>query len=136
MPFYKMWSSRVNVGDVEEFVGEAGKLFYDEDDKILRLSDGSTPGGIPLTGGLGEAVLDKVQSAQSLSPTVSTKTISLNGHSWVLNYSHESINHLVSFVVVDRDGDEVSVNAKKTDNYLSIKSNVNLFQHFLIITYF
>ena len=36
---------------VNEFVGEDGNLFFDIDDGILRLSDGVTPGGIPLSNG-------------------------------------------------------------------------------------
>jgi len=40
--------------EVNEFVGHDGNVFFDIDDGIMRLSDGSTPGGIPLSGGGGE----------------------------------------------------------------------------------
>lgn len=33
---------------VNDFVGEDGNIFFDIDDGVLRLSDGATPGGIPL----------------------------------------------------------------------------------------
>ena len=54
MAFYKIKSGRV-VGDrgVLTYVGEEGHLFYSQDDNVLRISDGVTPGGIPLSGGSG-----------------------------------------------------------------------------------
>ena len=36
---------------VNDFVGEDGHVFFDIDDGIMRLSDGATPGGIPLSSG-------------------------------------------------------------------------------------
>ena len=39
---------------VNDFVGHDGNVFFDIDDGIMRLSDGTTPGGIPLSGGGGE----------------------------------------------------------------------------------
>jgi hypothetical protein len=39
---------------VNDFVGEDGNIFFDIDDGVMRLSDGATPGGIPLSSGGGE----------------------------------------------------------------------------------
>jgi len=39
---------------VNDFIGEDGNVFFDIDDGIMRLSDGATPGGIPLSTGGGE----------------------------------------------------------------------------------
>ena len=39
---------------VNDFVGEDGNVFFDVDDGVMRLSDGTTPGGIPLSSGGGE----------------------------------------------------------------------------------
>jgi len=39
---------------VNDFVGEDGNIFFDVDDGVMRLSDGATPGGIPLSAGGGE----------------------------------------------------------------------------------
>ena len=39
---------------VNDFVGEDGNVFFDVDDGVMRLSDGATPGGIPLSAGGGE----------------------------------------------------------------------------------
>ena len=52
MAFYKIKSGRVT-GErgVLTFVGEIGHLFYSQDDNTIRISDGHTPGGIPLSGG-------------------------------------------------------------------------------------
>ena len=40
------------LGDVEPglFIGNEGDLFYDPNTASLRISDGVTPGGIPVTG--------------------------------------------------------------------------------------
>ena len=39
---------------VNDFVGEDGNVFFDIDDGVMRLSDGTTPGGVPLSSGGGE----------------------------------------------------------------------------------
>ena len=49
MPIRKIKAGLVLTKDVDEFVGEPGYLFYDENangDKTLRISDGVTPGGV------------------------------------------------------------------------------------------
>ena len=58
MAFYKIKSGRV-VGDrdVLTYIGEEGHLFYSQDDNIIRISDGVTEGGIPLSGGSGTYTL-------------------------------------------------------------------------------
>jgi len=33
-----------------EYIGTSGEIFYDPFDGILRLSNGSSPGGTPITG--------------------------------------------------------------------------------------
>lgn len=48
----KIYSSRVKV-DPYSFVGQSGRLFYNEDTGEIRLSDGITPYGLPVFGGSG-----------------------------------------------------------------------------------
>ena len=36
---------------VNDFIGEDGNVFFDIEDGVMRLSDGTTPGGIPLSSG-------------------------------------------------------------------------------------
>ena len=48
MSIKKIWGTRTKV-NVETYVGEKGSLFYDEATGVLRLSDGHTPGGVPVT---------------------------------------------------------------------------------------
>jgi hypothetical protein len=43
----KVWSTRIN-GVRNTYIGEKGRLFYDEATGVLRLSDGVTPGGQPI----------------------------------------------------------------------------------------
>jgi hypothetical protein len=51
----KVFSSRSNNLDSATFVGEVGRLFYEQPAivgvaPVLKYSDGSTPGGLPLSG--------------------------------------------------------------------------------------
>lgn len=48
MPIQKIKSSRVITVPLNDFIGDKGLIFYDEDTGNLRLGDGVTPGGQPL----------------------------------------------------------------------------------------
>ena len=48
MSVRKIKAGNVNT-TIDRFIGEAGVLFYDSNTGALRLSDGHTPGGLPLT---------------------------------------------------------------------------------------
>lgn len=48
----KIVSSRMG-GNANIFIGELGRMFYDQDDGIIRLSDGKTAGGIIVSNGSG-----------------------------------------------------------------------------------
>lgn len=48
MTIQKIRSGRINTVIADQFVGEHGTIFYNEDLGDLRLSDGATVGGIPL----------------------------------------------------------------------------------------
>lgn len=51
------WLRKIKAGlvkiDVDQFIGEEGNLFFDIETGSLRLSDGSTPGGVLLGSGSG-----------------------------------------------------------------------------------
>jgi hypothetical protein len=48
MAFYKIKSGRVNgVRDAIQYVAPYGQIFYDDEDNMLRIGDGVTPGGTP-----------------------------------------------------------------------------------------
>ena len=52
MAFWKIKTGHVNgARDVLDYIGEIGHLFYSQDDNVIRISDGHTLGGIPLSGG-------------------------------------------------------------------------------------
>ena len=60
----KLYTSRANNLDANTYIGEAGRIFYNEPTTTntaptLRYSDGVTPGGIPITTG-GGVVLPEV----------------------------------------------------------------------------
>jgi hypothetical protein len=45
MAIYEFFTSRNNGANVATFVGQAGRLFYDGTNGVLKISDGVTPGG-------------------------------------------------------------------------------------------
>ena len=49
MSIKKIWGSRSLLANANTYIGESGSMFYDETDGELRLSDGATPGGLPIT---------------------------------------------------------------------------------------
>jgi hypothetical protein len=53
MSFYRKIKAGLVHGDITQFVGEIGNIFFNIDTGELRLSDGVTPGGLPIMGGGG-----------------------------------------------------------------------------------
>lgn len=49
MAIYDLWLSRNNGSTIANYVGHTGRLFYDPDEQVLRISDGVTPGGSVMT---------------------------------------------------------------------------------------
>ena len=49
MAVYDFFLSRNSKPTAANYVGHKGRMFYDADEKVLRISDGSTPGGFPVT---------------------------------------------------------------------------------------
>ncbi len=45
MALYEFFTSRNNSANAASFVGQAGRLFYDGSNGVIKLSDGATPGG-------------------------------------------------------------------------------------------
>jgi hypothetical protein len=45
MALYEFFTSRNNGSNVASYIGQAGRLFYDGDNGVLKISDGVTPGG-------------------------------------------------------------------------------------------
>ena len=50
-----IWTTKSRY-EISTWVGEAGQIFYNPDDGVLRISDGVTPGGRILTGAGGQPV--------------------------------------------------------------------------------
>ena len=49
MAVYDLFLSRNSVPTVANYVGHKGRMFYDDVEKVLRISDGHTVGGFPVT---------------------------------------------------------------------------------------
>ena len=63
MPVQQLFTSRINSANASSYVGDRGRMFYNESTGELRLSDGSTPGGTPIS------IVANVITAGSLLPT-------------------------------------------------------------------
>jgi hypothetical protein len=48
MALYEFFTSRNNGSNVASYIGQAGRLFYDSDNGVVKLSDGTTPGGLSI----------------------------------------------------------------------------------------
>ena len=48
---YRSFNEHLGGSSVDTFVGSQGELFWDPDTQTLRMSDGATPGGLPLSSG-------------------------------------------------------------------------------------
>lgn len=71
-PIYKIKAGRIITVPVTTYVGEKGTIFYDEVIRLLRLSDGVTPGGIPIGGGGGAANITVAYQGNTLTNSVSS----------------------------------------------------------------
>jgi len=48
MAVYDLWASRKPINNINNYTGRSGRLFFDDANGVLRLSDGVTPGGLPI----------------------------------------------------------------------------------------
>lgn len=70
MTVYRPFTEKLGGTDPATFVGNAGELFYNADTQQVFISDGSTPGGVPIAGGGGSIpTLDQVLSQGAESTT-------------------------------------------------------------------
>ncbi len=76
---HKIFSSRVKV-PATEFVGDVGRIFYNEATGELRLSDGVTPHGLPIFGSSSTS-LSLLQDV-SLSNPSAGQSLVFNGSTW------------------------------------------------------
>jgi hypothetical protein len=68
MPIKKIEAGRVITETINTFIGIEGTIFYDEHTAEMRLSDGVTPGGIPIQVG-GATAITYIGSLPPLNPT-------------------------------------------------------------------
>lgn len=74
----KIFSSRLNNQPASTYVGESGRIFYHEDTGELRLSDGVTPGGLPIAGGSGSSSIQLIGDVTASGTTGANTTVTLN----------------------------------------------------------
>lgn len=68
---------KIPVGD---FIGEDGNVFFDIDEGVMRLSDGNTPGGIPLNTNIPTNLIPTVSETYDLgSSTKKWRDLYLSG---------------------------------------------------------
>lgn len=120
---FKIRASYKPTAEVNTFVGEQGQLFYSEQDKKLRISDGETPGGII------------INSDAIATSSVNTEVISLSGTEYTLLFDDYNINDLLNYLVFDDNNQLVEVVSTIEQDRLILQSNINLLNHFIKIVY-
>jgi len=83
MTIQKIKAGRVNGIDADSFIGDRGQLFYNESVGDLRVGDGETPGGIPLSlggggGGGGNYTLPTATTSIKGGVKIDGATITIN----------------------------------------------------------
>jgi hypothetical protein len=108
MALYKIGAARKPTAELNTFVGEAGDLFYSEADPKLRISDGSTPGGVlvtteALSGNSPVSNIDLSAVAQAIVPAeADVYDLGAQGYEW--RELHLSGNTLhIGGIAISRD---------------------------------
>jgi hypothetical protein len=78
MTIQKIKSGRILNVNAETYVGNEGQIFFDEHTGLLRLGDGVTPGGIPVTSGAGGGGNGSAITTFDHGSALTTSTISFN----------------------------------------------------------
>ncbi|MBA94898.1 MAG: hypothetical protein CMP21_03965 [Rickettsiales bacterium] len=78
MTVYRPFTEKLGASDPTTFIGNAGELFYNADTQQVFISDGSTPGGIPIAGGGG--VQSSITDGTSTLSFDSNNRISIDTH--------------------------------------------------------
>jgi hypothetical protein len=82
MAIYDLWLSRNNGPTVANYVGHAGRLFFDPAERVLRISDGTTAGGEVFNGVVTVANIEPTDNFQGqiwLNPEDSALSVYHNG---------------------------------------------------------
>ena len=123
MPLFKIRSSYKPTAEVNEFVGEKGNLFYSEEDRTIRVSDGLTPGGIVVAG-----AFDRPSG-------VYTEVYALEGTSFTFLFSEYGVENLISFDLLDQNNQVVEASYNVYNDRIFIDSNIELTNHLLRIVH-
>lgn len=79
MTTWRLFPEKLGNTNATTFVGDAGEVFYDPASTTLRISDGSTPGGLTIGGGGGlQAEADTLQTVSTRGAT-STNQLTMAG---------------------------------------------------------
>ena len=79
MTTWRLFPEKLGNTSATTFVGDAGEVFYDPTSTTLRISDGSTPGGLTIGGGGGlQAEADTLQTVSTRGAT-STNQLTMAG---------------------------------------------------------
>lgn len=103
----EFWTTRKNKADPFTFVGDFDRLFYNPVTKSIRISDGSTPGGLPISGG--------GSSAEAIYSTI-TPPATPNGLMW--------FNPDTDILSIASDNTWVAVGGGGAPNAIALYTNV------------
>ena len=100
MAIQNFFTSRENSADASTFVGQEGRLWYNIDDNIIYASDGTTPGGIPVTSG-SPSVYGDANVVVLLSNNFGSNTIVTTGNITAGNLLTDSIVSSAGNILID-----------------------------------
>lgn len=90
----KFFTSRQHDIDANTYVGQPGRLWFDEDTKTIHYSDGSAVGGIPLSG---------------INSGAGAANVSIKDEGTLITSSVTSINFVGAGVVAEANGSNVTI---------------------------
>jgi len=128
MPLFKIRSSYKPTAEVNEFVGEKGNLFYSEEDRTIRASDGLTLGGIVVAG-----ADNRLSGPRPFG--VYTEVYALEGTSFTFLFSAYGVENLISFDLLDQNNQVVEASYNVYNDRIFIDSNIELINHLLRIVH-
>lgn len=101
---YRLFLEKLGGADPSSFIGDAGDVFLDPSVPALKLSDGSTPGGTSISGGLNSTLGLGNTSSLGMSVGVITAT-AINAPFYVDESEDDNANYNIPFLDTVESGD-------------------------------
>ena len=128
---YRFLVEKLGDSNPTQFVGNEGEVFYDPNNPLLKLSDGSTPGGVSVGSGGGgggfDEETDPIFSASVAFGITSTDTSNWDtAYGWgdhsVVGYQTSTSTSYAQTLIVDPNGSDVTGNGGPNAPFKSLQA--------------